>query len=305
MSSLVFAFSAGLLAPVNPCGFAMLPAFLGWYAGQPDSDVSGRRGISASLAQGIGVGAAVSAGFAGVYVTAGLLVSAGLRPLMDYVPWAAIVIGAMLVMMGGAMLAGLHVGLRVGGMRPGQARTPRRMVVFGASYATASLSCSLAVLLAVVARALATDSPLTILGVLLAYGAGSATLVTALAVSAALAKGTLAAVVRRTLPVAGRLGGGLLVLSGAYLVAYWWPVVTGSRLTSGGVARGLGDPSARLTAFVDANRGWFGLVALALVALAAYVVIGQRRNVADAGCAAGGEGCETVVETRDRGATTG
>lgn len=303
-SSLVFAFGAGLLAPVNPCGFAMLPAFLGWYAGAPEpGESSGSRGISESLAQGLGVGAAVSVGFAGVYVLAGLLVSAGLRRLMDYVPWAAVVIGTVLVGIGLAMLAGRHVGLRVAGLRPGQGRSPRRMVLFGISYATASLSCSLAILLAVVGRALATDSPLTTVGVLLAYGAGSATLVTALAVSAAVAKGTLASVVRQTLPIASRLGGALLVLSGAYLVAYWLPVVTGSRLRSG-VTDVPGDPSARLTTFVDANRGWFALIGLALLAVAVPVLMGHRRNAADTTRAGGrGEKLEEPDEATRHAAT--
>ena len=54
-----------------------------------------------------------------------------------------------MVVAGIAMLAGRNVSLGLGEpFQPGPGRGGRQMVVFGAAYATASLSCTLAVLLA-------------------------------------------------------------------------------------------------------------------------------------------------------------
>ena len=36
---LALAFSSGLLAVVNPCGFAMLPAYLGYFIGADDGEL--------------------------------------------------------------------------------------------------------------------------------------------------------------------------------------------------------------------------------------------------------------------------
>ena len=35
---MIFAFTAGLLSTVNPCGFAMLPAYLSFFMGLEDED---------------------------------------------------------------------------------------------------------------------------------------------------------------------------------------------------------------------------------------------------------------------------
>lgn len=95
MSPIAFAFVAGLLSPANPCGLAMLPAFVGYYLGTDAADTN--RPAWIRIGHGLGVGAAVSAGFAAVFVAAGLVISAGLRSFVSYVPWAAVLIGALLV----------------------------------------------------------------------------------------------------------------------------------------------------------------------------------------------------------------
>ena len=57
---LALAFGAGLLATFNPCGFAMLPAYLSYFMGlNDDAD----RGRGASLRSALTVGAVVSFGF--------------------------------------------------------------------------------------------------------------------------------------------------------------------------------------------------------------------------------------------------
>ena len=41
-SRLALAFGAGMLAVVNPCGFAMLPAYLSYFLGLDDPSADGR-----------------------------------------------------------------------------------------------------------------------------------------------------------------------------------------------------------------------------------------------------------------------
>jgi cytochrome c-type biogenesis protein len=275
VSSLAFAFGAGLLAPLNPCGFAMLPAFLGYYLGEAPKD---RAASSlARLAQGFAVGAAVSLGFAAAFAAAALVVSLGLRSLVSYVPWAAAVIGILLVAIGLPVIGGRTLALRpIERLRPAQGRAFGRMALFGAAYATASLSCTLAILLVVVAQALAMSNPAGILGVLTAYAAGAATVLTAVSVSTALARDAVARRLRRMLPYVGRLGGVLLVASGLYLVAYWLPVLTGSSTSPvGGFSAVV---SGRLGDLVDAHQAVLVAVALMLVAGGGFVAVRSRRG---------------------------
>ena len=278
MTRLAFAFGAGLLAPVNPCGFAMLPAFLGYYVSGSRGGEDGRSSsFLGRLSQGFGVGAAVSSGFAGAFIVAAGLVAAGLRSLVRYVPWAAVAIGVALVVLGVALVAGRHVGVGAGErLRPGDGRTYRRMVVFGAAFAVASLSCTLAVFLVVVAQALATATWLGTAAVLVAYGAGAATVLTALSVSIAVSKGTVAKQLRRTLPAVERIGGALLVLSGLYLVAYWLPVLTGS-VPGRSVASISERFSGHLTDLVDANRGFLAVLAVVLLTVGVSLAARDRR----------------------------
>jgi cytochrome c biogenesis protein CcdA len=267
MTLLSFAFGAGILSTVNPCGFAMLPAFLAFYLGDQQTTTGWRSGRAAN---GLAVGAAVSAGFAGVFIVAGLAVSAGLRSLVGYVPWVAVVIGVVLVGVGIAMVAGRHVGLRLdAGFRPGAERTWGRVVAYGAAYAIASLSCTLAVLLAVVAQALASHNPLQMLGVFGAYGAGAATVLTTLSVAAAGAKASLARGLRRLVPLASRVAGAVLVASGAYLVSYWVPALRRGSGRGQAVVSLPDRLSADLSTILSAHRGLLGALALALSVAAA------------------------------------
>ena len=73
------AFSAGLVATINPCGFAMLPAYLSYFMGL-DDDQAARTSAAGGVGRGLVVGAVVSAGFLAVFGLAGILITAGSRP---------------------------------------------------------------------------------------------------------------------------------------------------------------------------------------------------------------------------------
>jgi len=232
---IAFAFGAGVLATVNPCGFVMLPAFFGLSIGtgtRPGSAAASR--VSARLAQGFTSGLAVSSGFTAVFAGTGILVALGLRQLAQAVPIAAVIVGAALTVAGLAMAAGRSITLgrlpfttRRPRTATGDARGARSMVMFGAGYAVASVSCTFGVLLAVVAQATATGRPLQAIVVFAAYAVGAATVLVSVAVATALAHATLAITISKAMPVVSRIGGILLTLSGLYLVFYWWPALHG------------------------------------------------------------------------------
>lgn len=269
-----FAFAAGLLATVNPCGFTMLPSFLTFYLGAHEQDDD--RSLLARARQGLTVGAVLSLAFGAVFVVVGLLVSAGLRTVIEIVPWVAVVVAFTLLAVGAAMLAGRHIGLTSASrvtVRAGERGGYRRVALFGVTYALASLSCTLAVFLVVVGQALAVADPVQLVAVFAAYAAGSASLLIALSLSAALAKGALARGVRRLLPVINRVSGGLLVASGVYLLLYWLPSLTGGApAADSAAARATKRVSATLADFFSANAGLFAALLGALALLAAVVV---------------------------------
>jgi cytochrome c biogenesis protein CcdA len=273
-AAITLAFGAGLLATVNPCGFALLPGFLSFYLGAEDQTRA--PGLRARARQGFAVGLVLSASFSAVYVITGLVVSAGLRSILQALPWIAFAIGLVLLALGALMLAGRHFAL-LAAVRLQPSLEHRagygRVAAFGVAYALASLSCTLAVFLIVVSQALAVSGVAQTLAVFGAYAAGSASLLLALSLSAALAKGALARGVRRLAPFVNRLAGALLMLAGAYLVLYWLPALgDDAPQSSGALARASSHISARLSDFFAAHTTLFALVLVALIVVGAMLL---------------------------------
>jgi cytochrome c-type biogenesis protein len=271
-----FAFAAGLVATVNPCGFAMLPAYLSYFVGLDDERVGG---WGTSVARGLSVGAVVSAGFLVVFGVSGALVNAGFRSIIDLVPWAALVIGVVLTTLGVAMLGfGVQLDAALPHLeRGGSNRGYRSMFLFGVSYAVASLSCALPVFLAVTGAASAT--PTFLAGVLtyVAYGVGMAMLLMVLTLALSVAKGAVVRRLRRLLPHVGRLSGAILVLSGAYITVYWATNLRDPLAARGATVRAVERLQTWLTDQLGSRPElWATVFGLVLSAAAAYVAWSRR-----------------------------
>ena len=146
---IALAFAAGMVATVNPCGFAMLPAYLSYFMGL-DGDES--RSRPSAVRSALVVGGVVSLGFLVVFGTTGLLITAGFRSVIDWIPWLALVIGIGVIGLGIALLRGFDLNVSLPKAKRGRKdRDVRSVFVFGVSYAVASLSCTLPVFLTVVA----------------------------------------------------------------------------------------------------------------------------------------------------------
>ena len=266
---LALAFGAGLLAPVNPCGFGLLPAVLTATSGTTGPLAHGdsveTAGLVARLAGGLRAGLALSVGFTATFTFIGLLLTIGVRSVIALVPWIAAALGAALALIGLAMLAGWHPALRLPGRHPDPIKVTgtRRLVAFGSGYAVASASCTLAVLLAVVTQAAATTW-IGVIAVFTAYAAGSALLLISLALLAAGTASALARSLRAIAPYASRIAGALLASSGLYLLYYWLPQLLGAaRPSDGGVAA----LSAHVSSWMSDNQ-------LAVVLAAGVILAG-------------------------------
>ena len=182
---LAVAFGAGMLATVNPCGFAMLPAYLTYFLGDvgPDGKVTDS---GVGVVRALGVGAAVSAGFMSLFAVAGILLSWLSVGVYDIAPWITMVIALGLVVLGIAMLAGWEPVVSLPHLeKGGRDRTFRSMYLFGVSYAIASLGCTLPVFVATVSGTMRRHDTLSGIVVYVAYGLGMAVVLMSLTVAIA------------------------------------------------------------------------------------------------------------------------
>jgi cytochrome c-type biogenesis protein len=251
--SLAFYLALGMVATVNPCGFAMLPAYLSYFLGLESPDQAPKRSSRAAdgvaVARAVGVALAVSAGFLAVFAAAGAVVELTSLPVYEYMPWVSVVIGLVLVGLGLAMIAGITPVLRLPKLdRGGQARTTGSMVVFGVSYAIASIGCTLPTFLAAVAGTIDRESVLDGMVVFVTYAAGMALVLAALTVTMALARTSVVRFLRAAQPYIGSVAGVLVALAGVYVVYYAALELRTYRTEAGGTV-----PSSALT---DLVSGW-------------------------------------------------
>jgi cytochrome c biogenesis protein CcdA len=261
------AFGAGLVAALNPCGFAMLPAYLALVVRGEGT------GAVAALGRALVATAAMAAGFATVFVAFGLLTVSAASTVQRYLPFATIVIGIFLAALGIWLLLGRELSARM--IRKSQwAPTARlgSMFGYGVSYAVASLSCTIAPFLAVTGAGLRSDSVPHALMVYLAYAAGFTLVVGVLAVGAALSSAAVADRLRRIIPYVNRISGLLLLVVGLYVAYYGLYEVrlfTGNGNPDDTVIAAAGRLQGTIAGWVHRHGAWPWLVLLALLLLAA------------------------------------
>ena len=277
--SLSLAFLAGNLAAVNPCGFAMLPAFLSFYVGAEDGRLPS---VGSRLGQGLAVGLTVTAAFLGVFTLVGIPLALGARVLVQAMPWLAIVVGVVLALIGVAQLLGRRLTVPMPrGIVASHERRFGSFFLFGVAYAVASLGCTLPVFLSAVGTSFASSGPLGAVAVFATYGAGMGTMVIALSISAALLRGGLTVALRRLMPHFSRLTGAVLVIIGIYLIAYWSSALAGPAFLGNPVLEFGGQASATAENWLIGDAGrWFIAGAMTLI-LAAIVATALRSRVRD------------------------
>ena len=244
-ASALFALASGMASAVNPCGFAMLPAYLGMYLGDQSPAASSsvalnpegfapRPSLRSSVAhfgRALLIGASVSAGFVLLFGVVGGLIGVGASFIGGLLPWVGLAIGIGLIVAGAWLVGGgnlyQYTGFaaraadRIGGVNR---VSVRGYFMFGLSYGAASLGCTLPIFLAVVGISVAGKSIPSVVGNFFLFALGMGIVILALTLGIAFFKGTMVGLVRKALPFVQPFGSWLMVLAGAYLVFYWLTV---------------------------------------------------------------------------------
>ncbi|WP_238998438.1 cytochrome c biogenesis CcdA family protein [Nocardioides limicola] len=272
---MALAVGAGLLAAVNPCGFALLPAYLSLFVvgDQPSRLVAVARAMRAT--------AALTVGFSGVFLLFGLAIAPVASWVQGYLPAFTVVLGLVVAAAGAWVLAGRRLPAFTLGGRGGSG-VPTRfwpMAGFGASYAIASLGCTIAPFLAVVVTAFRAGSTVDGVTLFLGYAAGMGVVVGAASLAVALARtGTLTRI-RAAGAWLPRLGGAVLLVAGGYVAWYGgWEL----RVLYAGAGRdpviAAGEQVQHWLAGLVSGVGAGGFVVVVLVLAVGGVALGWRRQ---------------------------
>ena len=224
----LFAFSAGVVSAVNPCGFAMLPAYLGLYMStsiyEKDSTHYGNM-----ILKGLFIGCCVGLGVLSLFLFVGLITGFALNFIRSIMEWVGLLLGVGLItigiwlMNGGRVYTGLtaRIGQSIG--NPTQISL-KGFFLFGVSYGVASLSCTLPIFLSVVGINLNGSSIYDSMMEFGLYGAGMGSMILFVTLSMAILKGVMIRYIKLALPYVERIGFFLVVLSGMYIVFYWMTI---------------------------------------------------------------------------------
>ncbi|MCJ0872575.1 cytochrome c biogenesis CcdA family protein [Streptomyces sp. AP-93] len=216
---LALALTAGILAAVNPCGLALLPAYLSLLVLGDDSPTR-----TVAIGRALTATASITVGFAALFGVFGLAIQPVAGQVQEHLPWFTIAFGILMAAAGAWLLIGRQLPALAPKLRraPTLTRSVPSMALFGMAYATASLGCTVAPFLAIVVSAFRSGSPTE--GVLLfaAYALGMGLIVGVASLTVALTRTTAATHLRRAGALAPRIGGALLLLVGAYVAYYGW-----------------------------------------------------------------------------------
>ncbi|WP_206676865.1 cytochrome c biogenesis protein CcdA [Mycobacteroides franklinii] len=270
MTSLAFA--AGLIAALNPCGFALLPVYLALVVRGPGAEI----GKSQALVRAVVATVVMAAGFVAVFTVFGLLTVSVASVVQRYLPFVTVVFGIGLVILGLWLLAGRDIIALMPKVLDANAPTTRlgSMFGYGVGYAVASLSCTIGPFLAVTSTTFESGSLFDGVMVYLAYASGITLVVGTLAVSTALASTVLLKAMRRALPYLNRISGAILIVVGAY-VGYYGSYEVRLFHANGNpddpIVNAAGKIQRTIAGWVYLHGAWPWLLVLGLVAVGAAI----------------------------------
>lgn len=213
-----FAFSAGMVASVNPCGVVMLTSYAFKRMGE-----ARQKSVRWQVVESVTHTLVITVSFAAIFLAVGALIAAGSQVLLDFFPLAGLLVGVVMAAMGIWLLIkrktlSLNVEIKTDTMR---GMTMWGDLLFGLTYAVASLSCTLPIFLVVVGSATSAGNVGVALMQFGAYALGMGTVVLVVVTGSVLFKRAMARWLRGVTPFVHRLSSLFLAGAGMYIIIYW------------------------------------------------------------------------------------
>lgn len=274
-AAISLAFAAGALAAFNPCGLALLPAYLTTFLDYRTDQYPLRRGLT--------VGAAVTSGFVAVFGVFGLLISLIALRLGTWLSVVTVALGVVLVVAGVLTLVRGSITLRLPRANLAVSGSLGGMFSYGVVYATVSLSCTLPVFMAAVSTSFRNEGNLLQgAAAYLAYALGMGVVLTTLVLAVALFQDRATAWIRRANPYFRYVSGAFLILAGLYVTWYGWVeyrTFQGDVVTTGPTAW-VAQASSTLSGWVSSIPA-LALLASVIIAVGAVVALSRRSQPTD------------------------
>ena len=265
-----YSFMLGVLAAVNPCGFAMLPNYLIYFLGMDDPNET----PTSSIRRSVRIGLSVSSGFLAVFLVVGVVSRVFTQWIEQNAKYLALVIGLGLVVVGIRMLFGWKPKFAVPQSSRQLDRTTQSMFVYGVIYAVASIGCTIGFLTTAIFGSFSTHGVASGVISVVLYGLGMSLLVTVLTVLLGLARQGLVISIRKVLPFISQLSAIFMVLTGLYLSWYWFVAIS-ERSTLGPLASRIENAQSRFATMLQDIGSW-GLAAIMFAVLAVALIMARR-----------------------------
>lgn len=214
-----YAFAAGMVASVNPCGVLLLPSYVLYQLRAKEGEASlPQRALRAIL-----LALTVTGGFVVVFALVGGVIAAGGQWLVRAFPVIGLMVGVAMAALGVWILVTdqtLSI-LVTKQLAIDRKRTLGNAFLFGLTYAIGSLSCTLPIFLAVVGTSLAGGGLLGSLGQFIGYALGMGAIILFVTLGAALFRRLMGRWLRLVTPYVHRVTALFAIGAGLYLAYYW------------------------------------------------------------------------------------
>jgi cytochrome c biogenesis protein CcdA len=215
MSDLSIVFAAGVFATFNPCGFAMLPAYMTMLISSHRESES----LPKLVGKALQFAALMTLGIVTIFALFAVVIFPISTSIQAYLPIATITIGVLLIAVGVATLSGRSPYLKKL-WSPNTAPSTRlkSLYLYGVTFALGSISCTIGPLLAATSKALELTF-LESLRIYLIYATGISVTIAILALIALFSQKTLSKI-RNSMKIIEIASSAFLVLVGLYLIIF-------------------------------------------------------------------------------------
>ena len=217
-----FAFVAGIAAAFNPCGFVMLPAYIGLYLNKNKNQKTSKKIINALI-----ISLSMTLGFTILFALFAIIISIGAKTIIySLLPWMGMSIGILLIIIGAFLLSGnsLYTNIinKLGMHKTIQNENNiKTYFMFGLSYGIVSLSCTFPIFLAVIGSTFYSSEIIDKVTQFILYSAGMGFVIIIITLSMTIFKININNKLQYLSVYINKISNWLIILAGSYIIYYW------------------------------------------------------------------------------------